>query len=184
MAIAQGQIRQGIELEEPSSVRRPHFPKSLYDKPDKFINPEAEAQRILVVPEQTISSPMISLELARATTPRGARRSETVFSTIYEYLLAVIGHMKKRFGKSRRASARLTRMGDEALSQLRYLSLLCDAMSERTPEEVLLAESAFGEAYYEIMTLSANLEKMTEKEGEHHLRNYARQMSKILNAAD
>ena len=171
-------------MQEPSSVRRPHFPDSLYDKSDKFVNPEAETQRMLIVPEQTISSPIISLEIARATAPKGGLKSDTVFSAIYGYLMSAIAHLKRKFGKSRRARARLTRLGSDALEQLRYLSLLCDACDTRTPEEVLLAEGAFGEAYYEIMTLSANLEKMTEKEGEHHLRNYARQMSKVLNAAD
>jgi hypothetical protein len=90
----------------------------------------------------------------------------------------------KRRLKGRRARAKLTREGQEALEQLRYLAALCDATSCRTPEEILEAEAAFGEAYYEIMSLSANLQKMSEREQSHHLRRYSRHMSKLLSVAD
>ena len=180
MEIVQGQPRQ---LREPSPVRRPSFPKSLLEE-RKFIDPELEVQRKLIVSEQTTSSPAISLEMAQSPRMRRAEKRESLFTSMYEYLFAVISQLQRKFGKSRRARARLTKLGSATLEQLRYLSLLCDASEYRTPEEVLAAESAFGEAYYEVMTLSGNLEKMTEKESEHHLRNYMRQMSKVLNAAD
>lgn len=175
--------RQPSQLEQPSPVRRPSFPKSLMED-HRFVDPFREAQRTLLVSEQTTISPIISLEISQATAKAGAMRSESFFSTVYSYLSMAIAHLKKKFGRSRRARARLTRLGSDALSQLQYLSLLCEATSCGTPDEALAAQSAFGEAYYEIMTLSANLEKMTEREGEHHLRNYARQMTKILHAAD
>jgi len=193
MGIYQGQIGQ---TQEPSSVRRPTFPKGLYDErrdeisgkksfsSSKFIDPATEIQRTLIVPEQTISSPIISLEIARATTPKKGMKSESLFATIYEYFFAAIEQLKRKFGRNRRARARLTRLGTQTLDQLRYLSLLCDATACRTPEEALEAESAFGEAYFEIMTLSSNLEKMSEREGERHLRNYANHISKVLRAAD
>ncbi|MFA6490027.1 MAG: hypothetical protein WCT52_05105 [Candidatus Micrarchaeia archaeon] len=176
-------LRQPSSLEQPSSVRRPSFPKSLMED-HKFVDPFREVQRTLLVSEQTTVSPIISLEIAQATAPKGAMRSESFFSTIYAYLSMAITHLKRKFGRNRRARARLTRLGSDALSQLQYLSLLCEATSCGTPDEALTLQSAFGEAYYEIMTLSANLEKMTEREGEHHLRNYSRQMTKILHAAD
>ena len=176
-------LRQPSQLEQPSPVRRPKFPKSLMED-RKFVDPFQEAQRTLLVSEQTTISPIISLEISQATAQKRAMKSESFFSTIYAYLSMAIAHLKRKFGKNRRARARLTKLGGEVLTQLQYLSLLCEATSCGTPDEALAAQSAFGEAYYEIMTLSANLEKMTEREGEHHLRNYSRQMTKILNAAD
>jgi hypothetical protein len=171
---------QPRRVEEPSPIRKPSFPRKLFDE-DKFINPEAEAQRRIIASEQAIISPQPSFGFSLEQKPK---RQESLFASIFDYLLAAISKIKRRFAKNRRAQARLTKLGREALEQLRYLSLLCDACSYRTAEETLAAECAFGEAYYEIMTLSSNLERMSEKECEHHLKAYLKQMSKVLNAAD
>ena len=103
-----------------------------------------------------------------------------VFKSAYALLSSWFATIKSRFGRRGRARARLTKEGQRALDQLRYLSLVCDAMDHRSPEEILSAEAAFGEAYYEILNLSANLEKMAEKEGEHHVQRYSRHMASLL----
>ena len=78
----------------------------------------------------------------------------------------------------------MTLKGEEALAQLRYLAMLCDATECRTPEEVLLAEGAFGEAYHEILNLSSNLMKMSEQEQSHHVNHYKKHFSSVLRSTD
>ncbi len=169
---------------EPSEIKKPRFPKDLFDKESKFINPKAEAS--ILLPQQSVASAQIVLEAeasARQSNGRKQKR-EMVFSSIYEYLSVFFTWVNRKFARNRRARARLTARGQEALDQLRYLSMLCDATTLRSPEEVLAAESAFGEAYYEIMNLSSNLEKMAEQEANHHLQRYGKHMAAVLSAAD
>ena len=172
--------RQPELLQKEPSARRPAFPKRLFEG-GKFIDPEKEAQ--LLLPEQVAASSQV-LDAVHVQPFSMQKGKESVLASLYDYLVGWLAHMKKRFAKNRRARARLTRAGERALEQLRYLSALCEATSCRGNEEVLLAESAFGEAYYEIMTLSANLEKMSQAEEGHHVRRYCRQMAKVIQAAD
>jgi len=171
------------EQREPSAIRKPKFPRTPLEREDAYIDPLREAK--LLIPEQTVASATILFEAA-ADTMRAQRpaRSAGAFNSIYEYLLSLFTAAKRRLGGNARCKARLTMQGEEALLQLRYLSMLCDATECRTPEEVLSAEGAFGEAYHEILTLSSNLEKMAEKEQEHHVRHYARHFSSVLRSTD
>jgi hypothetical protein len=175
---------QSVQLErEPKQVRRPHFPRAPLEREDAFIDPMREAQ--LLLPGQSVASSTIMLENALETMRAPpSSKSQGVFASIYEYLLALFASAKKRLRGGRRQKARLTLQGEEALEQLRYLSLLCDATECRTPEEVLLAEGAFGEAYHEILNLSSNLSRMAEKEQEHHIRHYKRHFSSVLRSTD
>ena len=168
---------------EPSEVKRPRFPKDLLDK-EGFVDPRVEAS--ILAPQHSVAASQIVLEAAALSGQMNGRKQqrESFFSSISEYLAAFLGWVKTKFRGNRRARARLTRQGEMALSQLQYLSALCDATSHRSPEEVLAAEAAFGEAYYEIMSLSANLEKMAEKEASHHLHRYSRHMAAVLRAVD
>jgi len=177
-------IQQQPELErEPSAIRKPKFPRAPLEREDAYIDPLREAQ--LLLPEQAIASSTVMFDTALTTVrAQSSARKEGVFTSLYEYLLSIFASAKKRLRGSARYKARLTARGEEALGQLRYLSLLCDATECRTPEEVLLAEGAFGEAYHEILNLSANLEKMAEKEQEHHLHHYKRHFSSILRSTD
>ncbi|MCX6772101.1 MAG: hypothetical protein NTX79_08715 [Candidatus Micrarchaeota archaeon] len=177
-------IQQQIELErEPSEVRKPKFPRTPLEREDAFIDPLREAR--LLLPEQAEASANVMFDtvMATARTQPSARR-EGVFTSIYEYLLAMFASAKKRIRGSARQKARLTARGEEALAQLRYLAMLCDATECRTPDEVLAAEGAFGEAYHEILNLSSNLMKMSEKEQEHHLSHYKRHFSSFLRSTD
>jgi hypothetical protein len=172
------------ELVQPPSVRRPAFPKKLLDESDKFIDPFREAS--LILPQQALSvSSALLLEVQTAPDFRQqeTRKASMVF-TLIEQLSAWLSWVKKKFRGSRRQRARLTAKGELALEQLRYLSLLCDATECRTPDEALAAESAFGEAYFEIKSLSSNLVRMSQKEEENHFRHYSRHMSSILRALD
>jgi len=175
---------QQPELErEPQSVKKPRFPRTPLEREDAYIDPLREAK--LLLPEQTVASSTIMLENALATVRRQPSAQKAgVFTSLYDYLLSLFTSVKRRLGGSSRRKARLTARGEEALEQLRYLSLLCDATDCRTPEEVLLAESAFGEAYHEIMSLSSNLEKMAEKEADHHLHHYRKHFSSVLRSTD
>lgn len=172
------------EFSEPSSVKKPRFPKDLLDKESAFVDPKVEAS--ILLPQQSVASAQIVLEAeALSRQINGKRQSrESFFVSIYAYLASFLNWMQRKFKGSRRARARLTRQGESALEQLKYLSALCDATSHRSPEEVLAAEAAFGEAYYEIMSLSANLEKMAEKEASHHLHRYSKHMASVLSAVD
>jgi len=177
-------IQQQLERQrEPEQVRKPKFPRAPLEREDAFIDPLREAQ--LLLPEQTVASTNIMFDTALSTirTQSSARR-ENVFTSIYEYLLAVFTSAKKRIRGNARQRARLTLRGEEALSQLHYLAMLCDAMECRTPEEVLLAEGAFGEAYHEILNLSSNLMKMSEQEQAHHLHHYKKHFSSVLRSTD
>jgi len=177
-------MQQQLELErEPSSIRKPKFPRTPLEREDAYIDPLREAK--LLLPEQTVVSSTIMFENAIATVrTQSSSKSTGTFASIYDYLLSLFTAAKKRLMGSSRYKARLTSRGEEALAQLRYLSMLCDAMECRTPEEVLAAEGAFGEAYHEILSLSANLEKMAEKEQEHHLHHYKKHFSSVLRSTD
>lgn len=175
MEMIQGQPKL---LEREPEQRKPSFPHHLFEEA-KFVDPHREAQ--LLLPEQAITSALATFEIAQATTGR-KRSQSSIFSSIYQYLAGWFATMHLKMGGRRRAKARLTRQGELALEQLRYLSQLCDATAQRSPEEVLVAESAFGEAYYEIMNLSANLQKMAQSEEDHHVRRYSKHMSRVLQA--
>lgn len=169
---------------EPSEVKKPRFPKDLLDR-EGFVDPKVEAS--ILAPQQAVASAQIVLEaeaLSREMNGKKSPRESTFFISLKSYLASFLAWVQKRFKGSRRARARLTKQGEAALEQLKYLSALCDATSHRSPEEVLAAESAFGEAYYEIMNLSANLEKMAEKEASYHLHRYSRHMASVLAAVD
>ncbi len=196
--------RQQQPVEQPSSpARRPRFPgealierpgkaakrgssgfSKLMDSQSKFIDPAKEA--LLVTPEQTTLSNPIALEsqFLQKYTESTVVAKKSVLDSAYEYLLAIFEVFKKSFRGSRRHRARLTRKGEEALSQLQYLAALCDATSCRTPDEIITAESAFGEAYYEIMRLSCELEKMSQPEQHHHVRKYHHHVASFLRNAE
>ena len=182
-------------------VRRPKFPgESLIERPEgaqkkavgkfklldsesKFVDPSRETA--VMMPEQAFSSPLaLESQLAQKYTEATVMAKKSLVSSLYEYLLSVLELFKKSFRGSRRKGARLTRRGEEALTQLQDLSALCDATSCRTPEEISAAESAFGEAYYEIMRLSSELEKMAQKEQAHHVHKYGHHMAKFLSSAE
>ncbi|MFA5930410.1 MAG: hypothetical protein WC861_06015 [Candidatus Micrarchaeia archaeon] len=168
---------------EPEAVHKPKFPRTPLDREDAYIDPLREAQ--LLLPEQSVASANVMFDTALATVrTQSSMQGQGTFASIYDYLLSLFISVKKRLRGSARQKARLTARGEEALSQLRYLSLLCDATECRTPEEILAAEGAFGEAYHEILNLSANLERMAEKEQEHHLHHYKRHFSSILRSTD
>jgi hypothetical protein len=172
------------DFSEPSSVKKPRFPKDLLDR-ESFVDPHVEAS--ILAPQQSVASAQIVLEaeaLSKEMNGKKQPRESSFFVSLHSYLASFLAWVQKRFRGSRRARARLTKQGEVALEQLKYLSALCDATTHRTPEEVLAAESAFGEAYYEIMNLSANLEKMAEKEASHHLHRYSRHMASVLAAVD
>ena len=177
-------IQQQLERQrEPEQARKPKFPRAPLEREDAFIDPLREAQ--LLLPEQTVASTNIMFDTALlAVRTQSPARRENVFTSIYEYLLAVFNSAKKRIRGNARQKARLTLRGEEALAQLHYLAMLCDAMECRTPEEVLLAEGAFGEAYHEILNLSSNLMKMSEQEQAHHLHHYKKHFSSVLRSTD
>lgn len=176
--------QQQLQVErEPSQIRKPKFPRTPLEREDAYIDPLREAK--LLMPEQTVASSTIMLENALATVSRQSTlQKQGAFASIYDYLLSLFNSVKKRIRGNARCKARLTARGEEALGQLRYLSLLCNATDCRTPEEVLVAEGAFGEAYHEILSLSANLERMAEKEQEHHLHHYKKHFSSVLRSTD
>ena len=177
-------MQQQLERQhEPAEVHKPRFPRTPLEREDAYIDPLREAK--LLLPEQTVASTnvMFDTALAAVRTQSRAKKAGT-FASIYDYLLTLFTSVKKRLRGSARQKARLTARGEEALMQLRYLSLLCDATECRTPEEVLLAEGAFGEAYHEILNLSANLERMAEKEQDHHLYHYKKHFSSVLRSTD
>ena len=175
---------QQLELErEPSSVHKPKFPRTPLEREDAYIDPMREAK--LLLPEQTVASTNIMFDTALASMrAQPSSKRENVFTSIYEYLLAMFTTAKRRIRGNARQKARLTLRGEEALSQLRYLAMLCDATECRTPEEVLAAEGAFGEAYHEILNLSSNLSRMSEQEQSHHLNHYKKHFSSILRSTD
>jgi|GEM_PF-894949 len=177
-------MQQQLELErEPKEVHKPKFPRTPLEREDAYIDPLREAK--LLLPEQTVASTNIMFDTALATVRAQSSAQKTgTFASIYDYLLSLFTSMKKRLRGSARQKARLTMRGEEALAQLRYLSLLCDASECRTPEEVLLAEGAFGEAYHEILNLSSNLEKMAEREQDHHIHHYKKHFSSVLRSTD
>ena len=180
--------RQDEKMPSHAPVKSSKFKRSLL-KDDLFVDPASEIA--LLVPEKNISS-NFSQQLvferqfselqAFAKTKTPSKKMDTFFSSIYEYLFALFSKAKKKL-KGRRARMQLTKKGEETLAQLRYLALLCDATEFRTPEDILEAESAFGQAYYEIKTLSSNLEKMREEEQIHHIDQYSRHMAKLLSIA-
>lgn len=182
------ELFQEPKLKEPklaskrALVRRAKLSPKLLDD-ERFIDPAREMQ--LLLPQQQVSVQLIiDSQAAQASKAAAKVRQQSMLSTIYEQVLSWLNWVKRKFKGSRRARQRLTREGECALEQLRYLSLLCDATEARTPEEVLAAESAFGEAYYEIMSLSSNLLRMSQKEQAHHIKHYQRHMSAILRATD
>ncbi len=177
-------VQQQVELErEPKEVHKPRFPRTPLEREDAYIDPLREAK--LLLPEQTVASTNIMFDTALATvrTQSSAQKTGT-FASIYDYLLSLFMSVKKRLRGSARQKARLTARGEEALSQLRYLAMLCDATECRTPEEVLMAEGAFGEAYHEILNLSSNLSKMSEQEQSHHISHYKKHFSSVLRSTD
>ncbi|VVC01097.1 Uncharacterised protein [uncultured archaeon] len=165
---------------KPGPARRPRFsPKLLND--ERFIDPARELQ--LLLPQQQVST-QLRIEPRQAQALSAKERRQSFIAALYDQVLAWLTWVKKKFKGGRRARQRLTLQGEQALEQLRYLSLLCDATEARTPEEVLAAESAFGEAYYEIMGLSSNLSRMSQKEQGHHIARYQKYMSSLLRATD
>lgn len=185
MEMPQRQLVEPREEAEPP-LRRPRFSASLLEKESsRFVDPAAEAA--ILLPQQAVASSPIVLELEKGQEARAAvQKKNAVSSSIYvllDFLAAIFAKVRRRL-KGRRQRAKLTIDGRRALDQLRYLAALCDATSCRTPEEILVAEAAFGEAYYEIMSLSENLEKMSEKEQGHHLRRYAGHMTRLLSEID
>ena len=181
---APSRAAQQLEIErEPAEIRKPRFPRRPLEREDAFIDPLREAQ--LLLPERTVASTNIMLDTALVSVrTRPSKMRENVFTSIYEYLLAWFSSAKKRIRGNARQKARLTMRGEEALAQLRYLALLCDASECRTPEEVLAAEGAFGEAYHEILNLSSNLMRMSEQEQTHHLHHYKKHFSSVLRSTD
>ena len=177
-------MQQQLELErEPEEVHKPRFPRAPLEREDAYIDPLREAK--LLLPEQTVASTNVMFDTALATVRmQPAAEKQGTFASIYDYLLSLFTTVKKRLRGNARQKARMTSRGEEALAQLRYLALLCDATECRTPEEILAAESAFGEAYHEILNLSANLERMAEKEQEHHLGHYKKHFSSVLRSTD
>jgi len=161
---------------------------------ENFINPVQEAE--LILPEHNVNLAPIAIEArgsvfaqeAAVSLPgmarKKARKTEGLFTSVYEYLLFIFNNFKRMLYGSTRRRVKLTKKGEEALEQLRYLSLLCDATEYRTPDQILAIEAVFGEAYYEIMTLSGNLQRMSVSEQEHHVRNYSKQMEKLLKSTD
>jgi hypothetical protein len=177
-------MQQQLEQQrEPSSVHKPKFPRTPLEREEAYIDPAREAK--LLLPEQTVASTNVMFDIALATVrTQSSLQKQGTFASIYDYLLSMFNSVKKRLRGNARQKARLTARGEEALAQLRYLSLLCDATECRTPEEILVAEGAFGEAYHEILNLSANLERMAEKEQEHHLHHYKKHFSSVLRSTD
>ena len=166
----------------PSSARRQKLaPKLLSD--ERFIDPAREAE--LLLPRRQLSSQLVIEFQAASNTGKlqAKMRQQSFIATLYEQLLSWLSWVKRKFKGSRKARRRLTAQGEAALDQLRYLSLLCDATEARTPDEALAAQSAFGEAYYEIMSLSSNLLRMSQKEQEHHLKRYQHHLSSVLRAS-
>ncbi|MCX8175464.1 MAG: hypothetical protein N3E51_04640 [Candidatus Micrarchaeota archaeon] len=184
MGMTQMQLNQPRQAIGEAPVRRQRFPKGLLEEEGKFIDPQREA--LLLMPEKEAASAAIMLEAAseqRQAEASGQRSG--LAGALYERIAAVLAWLSRLLDRSkRRAKVRLTKRGQQALEQLRYLSALCDATSCRTPEETIAAEAAFGEAYYEIMNLSASLERMRKSEEHHHIRRYARHMGRILGAAE
>ncbi len=171
--------RQFEEIPVPSPERRPSFPRKLLER-DKFIDPSVEASVLLPQQEAAYSPILTDAKLGLGADYAAARKREGVIFSTLQYLLSIFEGMKSRLRIRRGKRARLTRKGEETLEQLRYLSLLCDATSVRTNEEILEAEGAFGEAYYEIMQLSGELAKMSQSEERHHLHRYSKHMGKLL----
>ncbi|MCX6772997.1 MAG: hypothetical protein NTV88_04475 [Candidatus Micrarchaeota archaeon] len=189
MEMPQRQLEQPRE-QKLSPARRPRFSATLLEREtSKFIDPAAEAA--IVLPQREVASAPIAIELEKLASAQqevraAVQKQNALSSSIYvllDFLATIFAKVKKRL-KGKRARQKITKDGQQALDQLRYLAALCDATSCRTPEEILEAESAFGEAYYEIMNLSANLERMSEKEQSHHLRRYSKHMSRLLSVAD
>ena len=167
-------------FEEPAPVQRPRFPQSLLENEEsRFVDPRKEAT--LMLPENSVSfiPIQIALEAQSMQTEQTIVRKD-VFQSLYRMLTGWFAALKTRMSKRARRRARLTKGGQRALDQLRYLSLLCDASEHRSPEEILSAEAAFGEAYYEILNLSSNLERMAQKEDDHHVQRYSRHMASLL----
>jgi len=177
-------MQQQLELErEPAAVHKPKFPRTPLEREDAYIDPLREAQ--LLVPEQTVASTNIMFDTALAAVrAQPQSRKGGVFASIYEYLLAMFTSAKRRIRGNARQKARLTAQGDAALQQLRYLAMLCDATECRTPDEILAAEGAFGEAYHEILCLSSNLSRMSEQEQAHHVGHYRKHFSSVLRSTD
>ena len=177
-------VQQQVDAErEPKEIRKPHFPRAPLEREDAYIDPLREAK--LLLPEQTVSSTSALFDAALSTMARQPKTQKAgAFTSIYEYLLSLFATVRRSLRGSARQKARLTMQGEEALSQLRYLALLCDASECRTPEEVLAAEGAFGEAYQEILSLSSNLVKMSESEQGHHLHHYRKHFSSVLRSTD
>jgi hypothetical protein len=175
-----------MQLErEPKALKKPKFPHSLYDEKaqdsSKFIDPSAEAA--ILLPERTLLSTPVQVALEQMpslTSATEKRKQANLALSLYEYLMSWFMAIKKSLAKKKGRRAKLTPRGQKALDELRHLSLVCDATEIRSNEEILSAESAFGEAYFEILTLSSNLERMGQKEEEHHTHRYSRHMSHLL----
>ncbi|MCX8198306.1 MAG: hypothetical protein N3F07_03915 [Candidatus Micrarchaeota archaeon] len=167
-------------LEKEPIQRKPQFPRKLFEEA-KFIDPKKEAE--LILPQQELSSALETAEIAaNAYAQIKEEQKEGVLSMLYYRILSLLSAVRASLRARGRRKARLTRKGQAALEQLKYLACLCEATSWRTHEEVLAAESAFGEAYYEIMSLSSNLQKMSQEEQEHHIRRYCRHIGRLLRA--
>ncbi|MCX8195117.1 MAG: hypothetical protein N3G22_03375 [Candidatus Micrarchaeota archaeon] len=169
------------QIQAPPARRQRFSPKLLED--ERFIDPAKEAAVIL--PKQEMLS-TISVELQSPALQVEKRQlaQPSLFAILYEQILSWLNWLRAKFKGSKKERARLTRAGKRALEQLRYLALLCEATEIRTPDEALAADSAFGEAYYEIMRLSANLTSMKEQEREHHHEQYCRYMRRLLRASE
>jgi hypothetical protein len=189
---------QAAQKQQPSSQKSRRkgvhpFSRGLLERESQFVDPHKEAQ--LIVPEYAVEKGVtsqisietqLSAEMALEAGPKLAtgallskRRRANIVRRVIERVMAIVELLKRRVHGAR-AKRRLTQKGEMATDQLRFLAQLCDASECRTPEETIAAEGAFGEAYYEIMSLSSNLAKMSEPEAERHLEHYARQMARVL----
>ncbi len=186
------QRQHGLDA-KPKLERKPSFPKELLHGQGRkedgvFIDPAAEAA--IILPQASVASAQIVLEAQAAFLAMESRRAQErsgarqYFSSLYEYVLSWLSQVKRKFSKNARVRARMTKQGERTLEQLRYLSLLCDATECRSHEEYLSAESAFGEAYFEIKKLSEELERMSKQEEDHHVKRYERHMASLIRASD
>ncbi|MCX8197189.1 MAG: hypothetical protein N3G80_02645 [Candidatus Micrarchaeota archaeon] len=166
------------QLMQPEPIeKRPQFPAvkrkefgKLLD--ERFIDPKVEAA---ILPQEIGHAPIVVVQ------QQAAAAKKPLIQYLYEYISLIISTVKRRLSRRRQ---RLTRRGAEALEQLKYLADLCEATSVREAEEVMAIESAFGQAYYEIMRLSEELAKMSQEEQEHHLRRYQQQFLRFVRSLE
>lgn len=164
------QIQKPTQVQKDYFQRKPKFPDKLFD--ERFVDPKQEFEQVL------LPSQFDTIEITANFETTTKRKS--TFANFSYYISSLVSFINKIFRK--RKEKALTKKGKMALEQLRYLALLCEATSYRSDEEILAAESAFGQAYYEIMEISSKLHKMSKTEEDYHIKKYMQHMSKILKA--